>query len=59
MGNVYGICYQQNVCSLNCSAAILFLSGWLQLLAQVYDLILHEIDLIGTIDSFHDQYVMS
>lgn len=59
MGNVYGICYQQNVCSLNCSAGVLFLSGWLQLLAQVYDLILHEIDLIGTIDSFHDQYVMS
>lgn len=37
-------------------AGILFSSGWLQLIAQVvYDLILLEIDLIRTIDSFHDQ----
>lgn len=44
---------------MNYSAGILFLSGWLQLIAQVYDLIVLEIDLIWTIDSFRDRYVMS
>lgn len=41
------------------SAGILYLSGQLQLIAQVCGLILLEIDLIWTIYSFHDQYEMN
>lgn len=43
----------------NYSAGLFSLSGQLQLIAQVCDLIPLEIDLIRTIYSFYDQYEMS